>query len=443
MQLESINSQGGSACQATGRGALRALASSAGFWSLADQGVASLGMFTCNILLGRELPQADYGMYSILLGLMLLLNGVHAGLVTYPLSVRGAVVDAAALGRYAGDSLLLTALLSVPTAIGAVAATALAGEARVVWLAFSALLVWQLQETLRRGLLAHLGHRRAIWGDAVSYLGQAALLWIFTFRTVLSLELAFGVMAATSAVGAVIQAVQLRIRVSDYGGLQVAGRAFWQLGQWLLLANVANAVSIHIYPWTLALRHGAASAASFQAVVNLLGACNPVLFGLSNLVVPGAARALRQGGIHASWRWTWRHGLSGAAVVLLYLTVLAFRPRTALTVVYGSHSPYLLLETPLRLLVVAYLFALLPHLVGAFLAGVERTRDTFAVQASGAAATLVAGVPITLWLGVTGACVGMLATGFVRAIMAMRAAFRLLGSPGADAPLPRLADESC
>src|ERR1700736_4008666 len=140
----------------------------AGFWSLADQGCVSLGNFLTNIFLARTLAAADYGVFALVYGLLVLLNSFHSCVVGYPLSIKGAAADAEGLKSYTRSALLFTAVLSVPFGGIVLGACIVLGRPTIaVWAAF-ALLCWELQETLRRSLMAHLRHGEAIWGDAFS-----------------------------------------------------------------------------------------------------------------------------------------------------------------------------------------------------------------------------------------------------------------------------------
>src|SRR5262245_14286948 len=84
------------------------------FWAIADQGVVSLGNFLTTIILARSLTPSDYGLWSVLFGLILMLNGLPASLITYPLSVRLAARDQSSGGQLVMASLILTAMLAVP-----------------------------------------------------------------------------------------------------------------------------------------------------------------------------------------------------------------------------------------------------------------------------------------------------------------------------------------
>ena len=146
-------------------------------WALIDQGVISLGTFLTSIQLARLLSQREFGIYGVLLGLLLFANGVHASLITYPLSVKGAVESAAGLRRQGGASLTLTTVLAGLLCVACLPFTVLLADRP--WLAplgVAALLLSQWQETLRRTLLAGFRARTAVWGDATSYLGQAVLI---------------------------------------------------------------------------------------------------------------------------------------------------------------------------------------------------------------------------------------------------------------------------
>ena len=132
-------------------------------WSVADQAVVSLGTFLTSIALARSLSPSDYGVYGALLAGLLFLNGIHTSLVTSPLSVQGAAVDRATLGRYSTASVLFTLVLAAPSGLLLLAASAGLGRTSLWIWAPASLALWQLQETMRRSLMCGLGHRREVW----------------------------------------------------------------------------------------------------------------------------------------------------------------------------------------------------------------------------------------------------------------------------------------
>ena len=78
------------------------------FWSVCDQAVVSLGTFLTNIILARNLPATDYGIYTLLWVTALFLNRVHSSLVTQPLSIQAGAVAASEMPGYVAGSIQLT-----------------------------------------------------------------------------------------------------------------------------------------------------------------------------------------------------------------------------------------------------------------------------------------------------------------------------------------------
>ena len=137
-------------------------ASQRGFWPMADQAVVSVGNFLTSVLVARGLERPEFGTFGVVLEFMFFMNNLQSGLITFPLTVRGAVEDDAGLKRLVTASTLFTLILGLPVIVltliigGAIGKLALGASAVV------ALVVWQLQETTRRGLWAHFRHRDSI-----------------------------------------------------------------------------------------------------------------------------------------------------------------------------------------------------------------------------------------------------------------------------------------
>ena len=407
----------------------------ASLWSLADQGSVSLGNFLTNILLARTLAPSDYGIFALVYGLLVLLNSFHACAILYPLSIRGAASDIVGLHKYTRRSLLLTALLSFPFAIVVLGATELLGLPAVAPWAIVALWCWQTQETLRRSLMAHLRHGEAVWGDAFSYLGQASIIYLCLRSGYTSLELVFGIIATTSILAAALQALQLRLKIRGKSELIQYSRDSWNLSRWALLANAAVAVPNLAFPWLLALR-GTQESASFQVLVNLAAAANPVIFSVSNVVVPATARAAQAGGMQAAWKVTWRYGIRGATLVLPFYLIAIAWPRFLLQLVYGSGSAYLAEGKALRLLIIGYSFVYASCLLAAFFYGLGQSKKVLVAQFAGSVCAIIAGYPLISRLGVVGASAGFTLVFIVQTI-AFLLLFRRVRCGGI--PLPQLA----
>ena len=385
-----------------------------GFWSQVDQGVVSLGSFLLGLILARSLPPAEHGVYALVWSALLFLRGFHTSLVTYPLSVDWAKTEPGKLNALVGGSLALTIALGLPLMAGAAVAAVIVGRPGLVPWAMGALLAGHFQETTRRALMAGLRHRATVLGDSVSYLGQVAGLWAVAISRRLSVEAAFAAMALTSLVAGFIQLRQLGAPAFETRVLRALAARWWELGRWLLLATLLSVFTIQVFPWTVGLVRGPAEAGQYQAAANLLGATHPVLFGLGNLLVPAVAQARVCGGLSASWRVARWYGLLGAVLLVPYLGVLWVWPGEVLRLVYGTGSPYMALETEVRLFALAYATIYIGQLAGALLLGLEQSRASFWVTAACAAASVVAGMPLAAGYGVDGALAGLVVSRVVQ-----------------------------
>ena len=385
-----------------------------GFWSQVDQGVVSLGSFLLGLILARSLPPAEHGVYALVWSALLFLRGFHTSLVTYPLSVDWAKTEPGKLNALVGGSLALTIALGLPLMAGAAVAAVIVGRPGLVPWAMGALLAGHFQETTRRALMAGLRHRATVLGDSVSYLGQVAGLWAVASSRRLSVEAAFAAMALTSLVAGFIQLRQLGAPAFETRVLRALAARWWELGRWLLLATLLSVFTIQVFPWTVGLVRGPAEAGQYQAAANLLGATHPVLFGLGNLLVPAVAQARVCGGLSASWRVARWYGLLGAVLLVPYFGVLWVWPGEVLRLVYGTGSPYMALETEVRLFALAYATIYIGQLAGALLLGLEQSRASFWVTAACAAASVVAGMPLAAGYGVDGALAGLVVSRVVQ-----------------------------
>jgi O-antigen/teichoic acid export membrane protein len=384
-----------------------------GFWAIADQGVVSLGNFLTTIILARSISPADYGVWSVLFGSILFLNVLPASLITYPLSVRLASRDDGTEGQLILAALAMTGVLALPQTLVLFAIAAWIGGSGLALWASLGLLLWQLQETTRRILMARLAFRAALLTDAISYLGQAGLFWLFARSGRLSPEIGFALLGLTCGLAGIAQLLLirklLRVSITQSVNVRVCTRTFWATGRWILGTNLLTNFSIQSVPWALFLLRGPAEAASFQAISNLLGVSHPIVLSLGNIVVPAAARARVQDGLRAARRVALRHVTQGGLLLLPYVAALLIFPRQLLGLFYSSSSPYLLLDSPLRLFTVIYVLNYFSMTLRFLLNALEeKNRVQFVVELCGSLSLGGLLVLLVLWLGMSGA---ILATG--------------------------------
>jgi O-antigen/teichoic acid export membrane protein len=384
------------------------------FWAMADQGVVSLGSFALNLLLARQFPMQgelnSLGSFGVLMGLGFFLRGVHAALVVYPLSVGGAVLEPARVGRLTTTALAGT-LLGWPVMGALLVGAALVWQIGLVvglWSA-AAMLAWLIQETLRRGLMASLRFRQAVLGDCVAYLGPVGGVAWLAWRGPLALWMVFAALTAASMLAATIQAVQIGLARSGWLEFRAFAAESWRLGRWVLLGSgLSNFFTHTLFEWNLAWWLGKEALGVYYALSNLVRLANPVALAVASLVVPNAARVRRLEGLHRAKRLMQRFTLLGALALTPYLAMLLLLPHRAITLFFAADSTYLSHTLALRILALAAASSFCSICLASFLNAVERSRYTFIAQAASAVAFVGIAMPMTAMLGIVGAALGWL-----------------------------------
>lgn len=384
-------------------------------WALADQGVMSLGNFATNILLARNLPSTDYGVFSLTYGVILLLSTVHASFVIHPLSIQGASAEDHQLKTMVCRSLFLT--MFVGTALSPFLAGVLWAVGRIDLLLWTLLVLfsWQAQQTVRRALMTHQRFKEAFWGDALSFLGQSALIWLLAKAGTLNLVQTFAVIAATSILGGKLQLKNLQLRLQRPFFLQSTAASFWLLGRWVLLINLLAMPVSQVLPWLLMFSHGAEEVAAYQAITNILAGVNPVIFSMGHLMLPVSVKAHTLEGTQSAWRQSRVYAVHGGLLLAPFFLALLFWPQCFLGLLYGHDSAYSGLTFPLRVLVAGAILDYLAQMTGGFLNNINEPRLSFFAQTASASAALLTGPPLVLWAGVLGAAGGNTVANAVKA----------------------------
>jgi O-antigen/teichoic acid export membrane protein len=385
-----------------------------GFWSLCDQGIVSAGNFFTMVLTARGESEHDYGALVILFGVLLALNNIHSSLITYQISVRGSTTDANGLRRIVGNSLIATFLLAIPFTIAIVIACFAVRRPELIGWAMLASLMWQLQETVRRGLMSQLRFSTVVWGDAISFLGQAGL--IFTLKHFGELQLTYILigMSVTSFLAMTLQVAQIgfvTVAMNEVTSLLASG---WKLGRWLLLNNFLSVMNLQLVSWVTAATHGIEQAAQLQAISNILGVTHPVLMGLSSLIVPATARVRAGEGVAKAIHTALTYAGMGVILLAPIWLVIGAIPQNVLVVFYKDK--YIDCTLLLRLVALVYAIDFAGWMLSAILNGLEKNRAVFFSSLAMGCVTLALTLPLTLKFGVTGAVIGSVVSVTVRVI---------------------------
>ena len=369
---------------------------------LVDQGVISAGAFLFNVLLARTVPLADYGRFAVVLGNLWLIQTICGSLVSYPASIRGASATEADRKRLILSALIAAVTLGLPLAALLAACVGAFVDGALVLPAFAALIAGQIQEATRRGLITGFRYGAAIPGDAVSYLGQAALLLVLARGGGMTLGTALWVMASTSLLSAAIQHRQIGLRGVRPLPLVALAADFWSLGRWTLASNILGIAKTLSLPWLLVFAFGLATAGAFQIAANLANIANPIIIGVCNIVPQVAARAFRSGH-HASWRASWPSIAAGLLLIAGFVGLLLLAPDRILWLVYGNRTGADGLSGTIRILALGVLFHYAASACFAYLCGVEGGRHALVADVVSTLTMALAVLPLASLYGMAGA----------------------------------------
>jgi hypothetical protein len=373
-------------------------------WAVADQAFVSGGNFATTLVLSRWLAPSEFGTYALINSVCIVANGFHSNLIVCPLMVFGGAEAGKARRRYPAAALTLTSMLFPLWLIAIfVAAIYLHREATGLFAVLS-VLAWQIQETTRRSLFAIHRHGSAIWGDLISYPGQALLILLMMMKTRGTLNMAFLAMAVTSLAAAALQSRQVRLTAASWQECTQAGRAFWNMARWLVLSSAAGIAASPLLPWLLNWARGRSAAAEFQAVMSVLNLTNPLVLSISGIVIPAVAAAVSASGPHYDTRRVVLRYVAQFELILAPFTLaMLLWPKALLAVFFGAASPYVGQSLTLRIGAIACLLSIPLSVLQCVFAAAGKARNNAILQTGGSLPALL-GAPLLVYLaGVPGA----------------------------------------
>jgi O-antigen/teichoic acid export membrane protein len=396
-----------------------------GFWTLLDQGAISLGTFLVNIQLARQLDAPEYGAFALLLGGFFLFQHFNASLIYYPLMLKLAGGKQERSSDLVFVSLILTALSTSAFSAVVTSCLIILGRSEIAFAAAVYLVLWQLQDVLRRAFLAQFSHQMAAIADGIAYIGAAAGIAILADSHSLSVSNALFAMAGTCALAIAVQVFQRPPTFPRAGIARDLLHSFWTHGKWAFVNGVILIVTVQAFPWALTMLDGPAAAAAFQAVLNIANLANPIAFGLSNIILPAVAQAYAAGSRRSAWRAAQGYIIIGATLLSFFVIPVMLMPHTVLALLYGANSPYAHLEQAVVVMVLAVAINSIAEMMSTFIHGVGSAK--LAVWMNGISLGVVALLlPFVGLHGVAGCALVLGAARVVRLIAGSYIAARML-----------------
>ena len=390
--------------------------------ALVDQTVVSGTNFLTAILLARLCSKEEYGLYVLAFSLLLFWDSLRNSLIASALVVFLPKKPLEQQASYAGSTTVMEAILILGGAVlfgaGALVLRAI-GEHRLALVVFACIFAvagYTGREHVRRLYFAKLKIVRAVWIDGASgalQLGSLLLLNHAGYLSSVSLLLVLGASKLLAAVGGLLL---LRDQVSfSHLELREDMRAHWGLGRWLIGGFVVYMGAYQLYPWLINFSWGESLTAVYGACGIVMFICNPVIFGIRNILSVKMAYAHASGGRPALEKLLRRwNGIMIVVIGAIVIPITLFA-EPLLQLFYGGRYAGFGAIVGLNG-VNLFLSAIAVPLLCALIT-IERTEMIFWAGIGSLVLTLTAGVAMVYAWGLLGALAGVIACRSLTVVM--------------------------
>lgn len=384
--------------------------------AMVDQGIVSLCNFLSIYLLARIMSPSDFGVLMLAQTVILFGTGVHNALIVEPQAAIGSSLihrEYASLLRALFRLHVWVALgLGFVILAGGMLLPNVGGHPALLMELSLVTAAWLAQEFVRRAMYVRSDTPGALVNDAACYLlqlGGVGALVTWGGRSAVSVESALAVFGTSSAIAALLGAVQLRRRYREAwmnSGWQQEARHWrtrvWHLGKWLIGKNVVGWFGGNGHAWVVAALLGTEAVGVYRAAIHLINVINPLRLAYISYLSPRGSRTFHLNGQYALSRWVRRAGLMSVGSLLPIVLVLIFFPGTILHLAYGNKFSGLGLGLILSLATVGQvvMFSKFPFDVA--LTAMSQTRWLFIISLAPVVLLFTVGVALIHGLGLLG-----------------------------------------
>lgn len=386
-------------------GAFRAM------WSVGDQALISVSNFLTTIVVARATTPEAFGAFTLVYTALLFAVSTQTSLICQPHNVLAATRTGAAYRAFTTSSALVQVVFAAMSGLLVLAVAGLSvsfgWSVTPLLLALApTVVVWELQEFVRRVLYTEGKVGAAFVNDIVSYGGQAVTVLAWSLHGSLTGAEVILLMGASSGIAALLGVLQLSASLQGEWTWS-AVQDNWRYGKWLAGSElVGNWLGDQFYLIVATPILGVSAAGVIKAMQVLFGPNRLIVMAVNTVTPIRAARALERGGPGAFRREYTRVLLIVLPFIVLYCGAAMLAARFALNLAYGTK--YLAYVHIFQLYAVYVLISSGMILVSSVLRALQQTQAIFRGRLVGGVAAMALAWPLIHFLGLSGIVLGLL-----------------------------------
>jgi len=311
--------------------------------ALADQAVVSGTSFVTTVLIGRFAAMSELGLYSLASSVLIAILCVQDSLITQPYTIERhkAVLTAA---QHTGAALALGFALSAISALviaGAASDTSYFGRTHeltaLIWAIAGTAPFFLLRELCRQVEFAHLTPGKALAMDLAAAATQiSALAWL-GWNGHMSAVTGLSALGCGCAAAGVIWFVLFRRDTAfEKSRISLAARRSWKVGKWFLANQILVVAQANISVWILAVFAGATEIGIYAACLSVVSLSNPMVLGLSNILLAKSTASFNEGGHAQLRRDTRNYALLLCAPMALFAVLISLFGDEIMSLLYPA-----------------------------------------------------------------------------------------------------------
>jgi len=404
--------------------------------SIIEQGVFSGGNFIFNILLGRWLLPAEYGVFAIGFSVFLFLSGFYQALIFDPMGVIGAANHRDNLNKYMGAAVYahwgLSLLFLLLILFIAIVMYLMKNTFAFLFLclAFASpliLFLWFFRYASYLQIKPQAALKSSLLYIFFLFLG----LFILRKKNFLTPISALSIMSLASIGASLILWKNLGITMPKFSwqegknNIRAIFMENWQYGKWIFGSAFVNWLSILIYLPAVGFLVGLSQAGGLKAMQNTILPLEQTVIVLTLLFIPWLSREKQIKAKGYLKEKMYRFIGLGSLFSFIYVAVIVLAGPLIIKLFYGqaSYADFLWLLPFLG--GVAFLQCII-RMLGVALKVLQRPSAIFLAQTAGAVFTLSVSLYLIIKLGLYGAVMGLFASALLIAIVLACFFFRYL-----------------